>query len=301
MVRIRQACCLAHILLLQRSGVCDPQLNAPTHCTRAGVLAAALVAGGPLHGLVALRCLLWALALPVSLAYAATAAAYRWQLRSTGVMWRVMRGRQRMPLIRQRAIAAARRWLRRSGSGASGGGRQAEEPHSPRSTFRLYSAGGSGLKQLSGSMLLFMPLLLLLPTTACFYALALALHTACALPRAAVLLAEQLLRHNPPAAALGQLLRLGGSGGSGSGSSARLQYSLVEVAWAPSALSAAEQHAAERAIYLRAQVQHGSPLHAAAQAAAAAWAACGFQPAGQMLLQVLQGHPLHLAPPFLPA
>lgn len=266
------------------------------------MLAAALVAGGPLHGLVALRCLLWALALPVSLAYAATAAAYRWQLRSTAVMWRVMRGRQRMPLIRQRVLAAARRWLRRSGSGASGGGSQSEEPHSPRSTFRLYSAGGSGLKQLSGSMLLFMPLLLLLPTTACFYALALALHTACALPRVAVLLAEQLLRHNPAAAALGQLLQLGSSGGSSdSGSSARLQYSLVQVAWAPSALSAAEQHAAEHAVYLRAHTQHGSPVHAAAQAAAAAWEACGFQPAGQMLLQVLQGRPLHLAPPLLPA
>ncbi|PRW59859.1 Phosphatidylinositol N-acetylglucosaminyltransferase subunit Q [Chlorella sorokiniana] len=174
-----------------------------------GVLAAALISGGPLRGLVALRGLLWVLALPVSLAYAATAAAFRWQLRSTAVMWRVMRGRQRMPLIRQQAWAAARRWLRHSSSGAGGGG-QAEEPSSPRSTFRRYSAGGTGLKQLSGSMLLFMPLLLLLPTTACFYALALALHAACALPRTALLLAEQLLRHNPAAAALGQLLQLGG-------------------------------------------------------------------------------------------
>ncbi len=255
-----------------------------------------MVVRGLLHGLIVLRCLLWALALPVSLPYAAVAAAYRWQLRSTAVMWRVMRGRQRMPLIRQRAVAAARRWLRRSGSGAGGGG-QGEEPPSPRSSFRLYSSGGSGMKQLSGSMLLFMPLLLLLPTTACFYGLALALHSACALPRAVLLLAEQLLRHNPAAAALGQLLQPGSYSGGGSGSTARLQYSLAQVEWAPSALSAAEQRAAQRAIYLRVQERRGSPLHAAASAAAAAWAACQFEPADQVVLKMLQGQPLHLAPP----
>ena len=141
-------------------------------------------------------------------------------------------------------------------------------------------------------MLLFMPLLLLLPTTACYYGLALALHTAFALPQAAVLLAEQLLRHNPAAAALEQLLHPNSSGGS----AALLHYSLVQVEWAPSALSAAEQHAAQRGIYLRAQPRHGSPMQAAAQAAAEAWAACQFERAGQVAAKALQGQPLHGSP-----
>lgn len=273
----------------------------------AAQLAAAFLARGPQRGLAALQCLLWAAALPVSLPYAAMAALFRWQLRSTAVMWRVMRGKQRLPLLRERATA----WLRRRRRRAGGGGQHAAAlPSSPAGSprappprkFGFSSGGGSGLKQLSGSMLLFMPLLLLLPTTAAFYTLALALHAACALPRAVALLAAQLVRHNPAAAAVRALAQAApqhaGSFADGS-SSDMLQYRPVSVLFDERTLAGSEalQAAAAHTIHLEAQQRHGSPCRAALLAAGRAWAACGWAAPLPTALAVVAGRPLWLAAP----
>ncbi|PSC67419.1 phosphatidylinositol N-acetylglucosaminyltransferase subunit Q-like [Micractinium conductrix] len=176
------------------------------------LVATALLAGGLQRGLAALQALLWVLGLPAAAPYVALAAALRWQLRSTVLMWRVMRGKQQLPPLRKRLALVLQRGS--SGSGgpvAAGGGapgpRAAGLCSFPRSP-------GSGLKQLSGSMLLFMPLLLLLPTTAWFYSLTLALHAAAAAPRAAAQLATALAEQDPLGAALGQQ---GAASGSSSG------------------------------------------------------------------------------------
>lgn len=275
------------------------------HHTPAALLAAACVARGPQRGLAALQCLLWAAALPVSLPYAAMAALYRWQLCSTAVMWRVMRGKQRLPLLRERATAWVRHWRRRFG----GGGQRAPPPPPPASPrgppprrFGFSSGGGSGLKQLSGSMLLFMPLLLLLPTTAAFYALALALHTACSLPRAAALLAAQLLRHNPAAAAARALVQAAPRETPSTnvgGSSDAMQYRPVPVLFDERALAASSslQAAAAHTMYLEAQQRHGSPWRAALQAAGRAWAACDWAAPLPTVLAVVAGHALWLTWP----
>lgn len=151
------------------------------------------------------------------------------------------------------------------------------------------------MKQLSGSMLLFMPLLLLLPTTACFYALALVLHAACSLPRAAAQLASQLLRHNPVAAAARALLQAPGSSSGG----VVLQYRVLQVQFAGRHLASSEalQAAVRRTTFLLALQGRGSPWRAALQAAGDAWLACEFVPPGQAALAFVFGRPLWLACP----
>ncbi|KAI3436310.1 hypothetical protein D9Q98_002363 [Chlorella vulgaris] len=157
-----------------------------TNCAT-GLWAAACVGGGPRQGLLAVECLLWGAGLLVAVPYAALAALYRGQLHATALMWRSMRGKQRLPLLRLKLHGM----LRGAGSSSIPGGLASHGSHQHRTAGP--DAGITGLKQLSGSMLLFMPLLLLLPTTAWFYVAALALHTACSLLRAAVHFTLQLL------------------------------------------------------------------------------------------------------------
>ena len=240
-----------------------------------------LAGWGSRRSLQALQPLLWALALPVSLPYAAAAALYRWQLRSTALMWRVMRGIQPMPPLRAHVAHAL---LRRAGATAAPSDAPPSAPGSPKAGV---SDGGSSLRQLSGSMLLFMPLLLLLPTTAAFYAFALALHAACSLPRGTAALGAALLAHNPAAAAAVQLLwPAGGSG------SVAVECELLHVQFKQGALSAAELQAAQRTTYLAARHRGGSPWRAATRATATAWAACDFPAAWQLAWDVLAGNPL---------
>ena len=268
----------------------------------AALVATALLAGGLQRGLAALQALLWVLGLPAAAPYVALAAALRWQLRSTVLMWRVMRGKQQLPPLRKRLALVLQRGS--SGSGgpvAAGGGapgpRAAGLCSFPRSP-------GSGLKQLSGSMLLFMPLLLLLPTTAWFYSLTLALHAAAAAPRAAAQLATALAEQDPLGAALGQQGAASGSssgcGGCGA-SGAGLEYSLLDVRFACCpALPAWAAQAAAQTTYLRAARRGGSPWHAAAAAAARAWRRCGLLDAGgwaAVLRAAVCGQPLFLGRP----
>ena len=220
------------------------------------------------------------------------AAAYRWQLRGTAVMWRVMRGRQQLPRFRQHLLQLLLWWQKPQSSGIG----TAEAPTGS-------GGGGSGssrgsLRQLCGSMLLFMPLLLLLPTTAWFYGAALLLHAAFALPRAAAGQAAQLVRRNPAAAALRQLLR---SPAPGSGSST-MQYQLVHVEFDVAALpSEAARAAAQSTTYLRAQPRQGSrwraPLQAAAAACRPAQTFAVLPNILSVLLAVVCGQPLWLASP----
>ena len=123
------------------------RLCAPHRC--AGLLAAALAGGGLQLGLQGLQGLLWAAGLPASLPYAAMAAAYRWQLQCTAVMWRVMRGRQQLPRLRQHMLQLLLWWRKPQSSGTGAADASAASSGS--------GSGGGSLRQLCGSMLLFMP------------------------------------------------------------------------------------------------------------------------------------------------
>lgn len=285
----------------------------------AGALAAALLCGGLQPGLLVLEWLLWDAGLPIALPYAAMAALLRWQLRCTALMWRVMRGKQRMTPLRHRLAAL---WLAARGCsgtaagsgppscGAAGAGdalfvapraaaaEMASFAHSP----------GSGLKQLCGSMLLFMPLLLLLPTTAWFYGLALALHVTASAPRAATRLARQLARQDPLGAALSQLLgkrpsvALSGNGtgyGDSLGGAQYARYTVLEVRFAGAAAAPPSwmQQAVAATAHLEARPRQCSPWQAALRAAGGAWHECDFASVAPALGAVLCGKPLFLAPP----
>lgn len=304
--------------------------------------------GGLERGLVATECLLWLLALPLTVPYAAMAALLLWQLRSTALMWRVMRGKQQLAPLRQRLLAWRRHISsaqrtehggctrdgthRSGGSGGGGGGSQAAVPlvgpPVAASMASFACSPGSGLKQLSGSMLLFMPLLLLLPTTAWFYGFTLLLHAAASAPRAAAQLARQLVAYSPVGAALQHLLHshsidgssTGGDGDcgssrgrgkamdagsmslSGGGGSGSTDFEPLEVRFASlAALPPWAQQAAQQTAYLQAARRHGSPWHAAWGAAAQAWGECSFSHASSVpaaLLAALCGRPLFLDWPW---
>lgn len=287
--------------------------------TLAGALAAALLCGGLQPGLLALEWLLWAAGLPLALPYAAMAAALRWQLRCTALMWRVMRGKQRLPPLRHRLAALACAWRGSGGAagrGAAGSGEALfPTPQAAAAEMAAFAhSPGSGLKQLSGSMLLFMPLLLLLPTTAWFYGFALALHAAASAPRAAVRLARQLAAEDPLGAAIAQLLQqpvgdVPHSSGSSNGRSASGErhgavsghYAVLHVRWADEAARRAPwvRQAAAAATYLRAEAWRRSPWRAALLAVHSAWRTCGFasEAPAALLAAALCGRPLFLALP----
>ncbi|KAL4424321.1 hypothetical protein ABPG75_001622 [Micractinium tetrahymenae] len=303
-----------------------------------GVLAAALLCGGLQPGLLALEWLLWVAGLPLAAPYAAMAAVLRWQLRCTALMWRVMRGKQQLAPLRHRLAARIRAWRAGSGAGSrsrSGGGAPAAgcpggapgisdalfaAPQAAAAEMASFShSPGSGLKQLSGAMLLFMPLLLLLPTTAWYYGFALLLHAAASAPRAAVRLARQLVAEGLLGAALGPLPQRptaalpgvsgstdtsssGSSGGrAGRKSSPGASYALVNVQFSSGAgqVPLWAQHAAAATTYLRAEPRRGSLWWAAMTAAGRAWLACGFASTspGAVLGAALCGRPLFLGRP----
>lgn len=237
------------------------------------------------RGLLALQGLLWVLGLPAALPCAGMALVYRWQLRCTLLMWQAMRGKQRLPLLRVKLLQALR-----LGSTA-GGNVSSDASGQPRAGAVFEYSGGTSLKQLSGSMLLFMPLLLLLPTTGWYYGFVLALYAACCLPRVAVRLALQLVRHSPVLAAARQLL------GADSSTAEQYDYQMLEPTFDQADMPQAAREAMQRTTYLLARRRHGSCCHAAAQAAVAAWHACSFTSPAAVVGAVLAGRPLWLAPP----
>lgn len=260
---------------------------------RAGVESAALVGGGLHAGLLAMLCLLWVAGLPAALPYAALAALLRWQLRATALMWHAMRGKRQLPLLRLRLLRALR--------GSRGGG--CSPPAGRVAAVAAPAAGAAGLKQLSGSMLLFMPLLLLLPTTAWFYGLALALHAAFSLPRCALLLAAQLAqqaaREQPP----GSCSLSGAAGDAPAAATAQAgelcRYELLQPCFRAASLSQAAAEAAERTTFLLASARRRSWLQAAAEAASSAWAAWQRGSPWWLAAAVLSGQPVGLEwPPW---
>lgn len=216
--------------------------------------------------------------------YAALAALYRGQLHATALMWRSMRGKQRLPLLRLKLHGM----LRGAGSSSIPGGLASHGSHQHRTAGP--DAGITGLKQLSGSMLLFMPLLLLLPTTAWFYVAALALHTACSLLRAAVHFTLQLLT--------------GPTCDSSSGSCeqqwpAGYSYQLLAPRFEPATLSDAARQAIRCTTYLQAQqLRSGRSWKVLGLAAAQAWSSCCFVSLPQVCSAALCGQPLWLAYPL---
>lgn len=284
-----------------------------------------LLCGGLQLGLLALEWLLWAAGLPLALPYAAIAAALRWQLHCTALMWRVMRGKQHMTPLRHRLVALVRAWWRSCsssrcrdaagvaplGGGTVGsGGALFDAPQAAAVEMASFPRSpGSGLKQLSGSMLLFMPLLLLLPTTAWYYGFALVLHVLASVPRATVRLARQLAAEDPLGAALGQLLKQpsgsllswGSSDSSSPNSGLDAHYTPLDVRWPDG--TAAEvcwmQQAAAAMTYIKAECRQRSPWQAALQAALRAWQASGFasQAPAAVVASALRGRPLFLEMP----
>lgn len=263
-----------------------PHFQFMTRCCAqpvAGLVVLPLAAGGLLCGLLVLRCLLWALALPVALPYAAMAGLYRSQLHSTTLMWRAMRGKGQLPLLRVRLLNALRRRGRADGSFAA--------------LDRYGSSPGSGLKQLSGSMLLFMPLLLLLPTTAWFYFFSFGLHAAGSLPRAVLQLFVQLVHDSAAEAAAQHLLESSSSSSTSSTNAGQYQYQLFEPHIDTDALPAAAADGVRCTTYLLARRQQGSCWSAAMHAVAQAMAKRATMSPARVCLDVLTGRPLWLAWP----
>lgn len=268
----------------------------------AGVVAAALAGGGLHAGLLALLCLLWLAGLPAALPYAALAALLRWQLRATALMWHAMRGKRSLPLLRNRLLRALR-----GGGGDSGG--QASLVAAGRTPLVVApAAGAAGLKQLSGSMLLFMPLLLLLPTTAWFYGFALALHAAFSLPRCALRLAAQLAREatraapeqpQPPPEA-SSATGAAGDAPAAAAAAELCRYQLLQPRISTKHLSEDVAAAAACTTFLLAAPRRRSAWQAAAQTAAGAWAGCQSASPWRLAAAVLLGQPLWLGwPPWL--
>lgn len=160
----------------------------------AGSLGVAFAAGGPPAGLALLRLLLYLCSLPTLLPYAALATAYWWQLRAICALWAVFCGRRTLPsllpLAAPGAVAPSP-----SPKAAAEGGLAGDEPLLP---------SNPNITDLTASILLLAPLLLLLPTMAAFYGLAAAFHCAWLAPRLGAALALR-------AAAGGA--RLGGASG----------------------------------------------------------------------------------------
>jgi hypothetical protein len=169
-------------------------------------LAAAFALLGVCGGLAAAADAARLLLLPAELAHAVAAGLYRLHLRCMGAMWRLMRGRGAAD---GPAEAAARLRLRRAGR--RGRGAAAAAPPPPRAP-PLWGDAGEGAQEVTAEhvivgVLLFTPLLALLPTTLAWYLLAALLHWGLAAARAALLASAALATGNPVCALARRALR----------------------------------------------------------------------------------------------
>jgi hypothetical protein len=186
-------------------------------------------------GLAAAADVVRLLLLPAEMVHAAAAGLYRLHLRSMGAMWRLMRGTGAADAAAA-AEAAARLRLRRSrrqrrgggGGGGGGGGNDAEAAAAPGGGAVgavLWGAAPEAEREVTAEhvivgVLLFTPLLALLPTTCAWYLLASTLHWPLAAGRAALLAGAALAARNPARALARRALRPGaypGEGGGGGG------------------------------------------------------------------------------------
>jgi len=193
-------------------------------CMRALVAACALL--GLCGGLAAASDLIWALLMPLEAAHAILAATYRLHLRCMGAMWRLMRGRGGAEAAA--AVGAARlRSLRGRGvrhaadpraAAAEAGARQ-PQPAAAAATAATAEAAAAAPQPAAAALwgnnargaddsevtaehvivgvLLFTPLLALLPTTAAWSLLTALLRWGAAAARGALLGAAALATRNP--------------------------------------------------------------------------------------------------------
>ena len=137
-----------------------------------GALGLALLLGGTPAGLIVLQALVYIGSLPTTLAYAALATAYHWHLRAVVHLWAAFCGRCNLLPTTAKAGTGLAAWLAKPVSG-----------NVPSlQTLRRESLGELGvqpqpsLPNLTASILLLVPQLLLLPTLAVFYGSVCALH-----------------------------------------------------------------------------------------------------------------------------
>ena len=187
----------------------------------APLLAAALVAAcalaGAGGGLAAAGALLRLLLAPLEAAYVCAAATYRLHLRCTRAMWRLMRGRAGAEDVAAAAAAAARlRPRQRRARSAAGGGPPLWGATDGAGGAGPRGGGGAGddgdggevtLEHVIVGVLLFTPLLALLPTTLAWYLLAAALHAPALAARRALALAAGAAARNPAWALLRRAAR----------------------------------------------------------------------------------------------
>ncbi len=185
------------------------------------VLVAAFGLLGLCGGLAAASDLIRVLLLPLQASYLAAAGLYRLHLRCLRAMWRLMRGEAKAEAAAAAAGAVRLRLLRRKGRKEAGG----REAAAAAAGAAAAGAGGAEAASLWGNnprrdgdgevtaehvivgVLLFTPLLALLPTTAAWYLLAALLHWAPAALRRALLGAAVLAARNPACAAARRALR----------------------------------------------------------------------------------------------
>ena len=187
-----------------------------------GLLVWSLVAAcallGLCGGLAAAAAAARAVLLPLEAAYRLAAGLYRLHLRCLGAMWRLMRGKggpeaavgaARLQLLRRRRQEAAA--ASRSGGGGGGGGGSAAAAELWGNSGAGDSTGGAGdevtAEHVIVGVLLFTPLLALLPTTAVWYLFACCLHFVPAAARGTLLAAAALAARNPACALLRRLLQ----------------------------------------------------------------------------------------------
>ncbi|KAL0020426.1 hypothetical protein WJX77_001992 [Trebouxia sp. C0004] len=138
------------------------------------------VIGGLTMQIAFLHDLLCLLAMPLVIAYTAYAKLYAVQLHYTLLMWRLMRGNRD-------ALAVLRRQY---GLESSPRERRREISHHKEED-------GLALEQMIVGVLLFTPLLFLLPTTFVYYVLVLLLHTAVLMACWALQMSSRLLHRSP--------------------------------------------------------------------------------------------------------
>lgn len=164
---------------------------------------------GARGGLAAAAAAVRAALLPLEAAYRLMAALHRLHLRCLGSMWRLMRGKAepeaavgaaRLRLLRRRARAAGAAASNAGGGAALWGNLGGGE------------GGGGGEEEVTAEhvivgVLLFTPLLALLPTTAAWYLFACCLHFGPAAARGVLAAAGTLAARNPACALARRALR----------------------------------------------------------------------------------------------
>lgn len=126
--------------------------------------------GGAPPALRACAASLHAASIPVAVAHCLVRSLFHAHVRAGRHLWRVLRGRAALPSLGRAMVRSV--WRRSTVESREGRGARSEARASKpcRQGAEWSDAGGPGLRQVTSSILLLMPLILLLPTVTTFYA-----------------------------------------------------------------------------------------------------------------------------------